>query len=299
MQREFSPVPLIEILDQMDRLAGREGDEARAAWLRSLRPSLQLVRDAYSKGSPVDYTKQPIRDLYMLAYFPAYAAMVYHMMKSVPVDHLDAINTSVLRCSCLGCGPAPEALGILAFAAARLPQVEKMEFWLLDKFVVSWRHELDICMKCIAPRYWHEAPIEKRRPCDILVDCGCCDEHPTCKKVLAKTRIVIVQNVLSEAADRPDEAVRKLHTILRYAAPRALLLLLDVHSAAEKVLLDFEESCRQLQTANILLSATEGWRDLRGPIRYPRIVRENLFSQEDRQRPKARVNYYRTLVMKL
>src|SRR4051812_19784011 len=91
----------------------------QAEYLRSLRPAVRALWDAYRDPSGVVHNPQYVaaatQAVYMLRYFPGYTQLLPTCLSAQEPGHLVTMNDPIVRAAYFGAGPAPEVYGTLQF----------------------------------------------------------------------------------------------------------------------------------------------------------------------------------------
>lgn len=280
------------LLTAMCLLRGKMTADARAAWLRSLRPALEEMRRLYrNMPADVDYTDGRYRDVYMLAYFPNYVMPVYEVLDVVGHAARLRAEPSDLRVVCFGAGPAPEMLGILAWLADNEYSAQAL-FRLYDAYPDAWSELRSLTVGTLAPTVWDGSVVVQPHQCDLLCQCGDCETGLTCEGVLSQADIWVVQNCLNDLKAPPARVAEALARRFEVAKPGALLIVIDLPFDSVRTILSGVVTALE-QTGSVRVrQEQDGLRTCARADAVPDELLQSFFAYEDWLRPRGPVDYH-------
>lgn len=229
------------IHDPMPAIVGSllKGDASRA---RALKAPVAAMRREYMKTVPcVDYRNSGCASAYMVAYFPYYVAPAHRILESLPSSITEPIfrQTSVEVCA-LGCGPAPEVLGLASYVSEHFSGVERLNASLHDVNIHNWEPYIDLSLSQLLKSYWPNRLTANMVDCSLLRDCSNC-ASATCRVFSRTADVYILQNCLNDVGAHPDVVGAKLMKIMRSAKPGALFVIINaVSGIAARVMRSLE-----------------------------------------------------------
>lgn len=172
---------------------------AQEKHIENLRQPMRKIWSAYRNDAvKIDYSEQSTQEAYLLRYFLPYA----YTLKSVLEQSQWQPNqdNALLEVCLLGCGPAPELLGIMCHLQQQ-PQAPQM---LLAHFVDiaadTWRYGQRIAQRAFLADQWDTALLDTTSTKVDLCSTDLLANKKLSEKI-ANSQLIVVQNCLNETKD--------------------------------------------------------------------------------------------------
>ncbi len=284
--------PLPAIVDSLF-----SGDTRR---VRSLRQPVAAMRREYAKPVPcVDYRNADLARAYMVAYFPYYVEPLHRLLESLPVSVTGpALGKSRIEVCVIGCGPAPEVLGLSTFVAERFPDVRHIDVSLHDANIDNWKPYIGLSLSHLVKAYWPGRMGTNMVDCSLLRDCRQC-ESITCHVYRRTADVHIVQNCLNDVGAYPDVVSRKLMRIMRSAKPGALFILVNAVSGVAARVMRSLEAYAVASGVGVVCKSVRGT-TMSAPAGFdlPLILKDHLFTGGDGLIAKRYVRFISSVIVR-
>lgn len=124
------------------------------AMLRDLEEPCEHLLECYHQDRPrgVDYNDPALQQVYMFRYFPFYIEILPRILEKIPSGILDSVCHDGMEVALLGCGPAPELLGLILFLREAYPEVRKCGVTCYDR--AQWDLWRSHVTESMAAEYW-------------------------------------------------------------------------------------------------------------------------------------------------
>src|SRR5687767_12883842 len=143
------------ILKALFSMNNRFTPEEQACYLKDLKPAAKALWRAYKPGYGntvnASYDQSATQAVYMLRYFPQYAAIVDVVLDELFEKSGFSFNDELLHVSLFGCGPAPELWGIMQFVRRRFPKSQMVVVHLFDVASRQWAPSRTITLEYLVP----------------------------------------------------------------------------------------------------------------------------------------------------
>lgn len=268
--------------------------------LRQLQPYVENLRRQYRcSPSNVDFSCPHIRAAYFLAYYPHYIEPLYRiLLQSIEKGVGELLNQPRLRVCFIGAGPAPEALGLVAFLQAHCPEATCVTGYLLDKYVDGWRFGQELTRYHLAPHYWPNGKLVLRPVAfDFLNESFL--EDPFADRAIKHAHLLVMQNCLNDQLQNPEQALEMVMRIFRLAPLGALFVICDLNfDLVRDLMRRIQEMVVAEKIGQILLPVKEKHEWVSSSIILPGIVKEQLLNGTGLLVPKMYTRYYSSVMQR-
>jgi hypothetical protein len=265
----------------------RSEPQEQARYLNDLKPAARTLRRAYRPGYgntvSASYENPSIQAVYMLRYFPQYAAIIYVVLEELFEKSALSFIDEVVYLSLFGCGPAPELLGIMQFVKRRFPKSQRVVGHLFDVASEQWATCRGITLEHLIPSIWDKALFEACAvPLDFTQPSLAPDliGAPGAESVIAKASLITFQNCLNELHPASLTAVSEnIIALLQRMKSGGVLLVLDRQGYPNVVnlLREVATVAMKERLAEVVIPVHEQQYDCEGILNnMPSILTENL-----------------------
>jgi exodeoxyribonuclease V len=208
--------------DQLfDALRQRFGDELERH-VQTSREALADLRAAYSAGRPPPFHRGAVRLAYVLGFHPAHVLASWWALDAMGPTAL-GLEREHLNVVCLGAGPGAEVVGLMHFAAQRLPALRGVTVHLIDR-EQGWGEPRAATMSGLA-QLVDGVDVQLREHWMDLTDAG---DLAGIEQLIRDADLITVQTVLTELVVEEDRRAL-LNALGDWLGPDARLLVMDLH----------------------------------------------------------------------
>lgn len=266
----------------------------------ALRAPVSSMRREFRREVPcVDYGDPDTGQAYMVAYFPHYVAPLHQVLESLPSSVTGPVfDKSKIEACMIGCGPAPELLGLSSFVSEHFKGAEHINVSLHDVNIDGWRPYLDLTLSRLIKPCWSGGLGVNRVSCSLLRDCGTCSSD-TCRVRRGTVDIYVVQNCLNDAGSNPGAVSRKLVDLLRAAKPGALFVVINAGSSvARRIIKTVEARATASGLGDVVKPGCASVRSVTSGFESPRIIRDHLYTGANGLIAKRTVTYMSSVIVR-
>jgi hypothetical protein len=277
------------ILKALFSMNNRATPQEQARYLNELKPAARALRQAYRPGygKPVSasYHDPSIQAVYMLRYYPQYAAIVDVVLDELFEKAALSFNDELLSVSLFGCGPAPELWGLMRFIKRRFLKTEMIVAHLFDAASQQWAPCRAITLEHLLPSIWDKnlfetcaMPLDFTQPSLTTRLASGKDQL----RVIEEASLITFQNCLNELPPASHMTVWKnLVAVLQRMKSGGVLLIIDRQGYPDVVgLLNIVATAAMKERlAQVVVPVNdEREYDCEGILnRMPSVLTENLF----------------------
>jgi hypothetical protein len=292
--------PYGPLLAELSDINDADTDELLRESLRQTQPYVKSLREAYrSSPSRVDYSCPHNRAAYLLAYYPHYIEALYHILCDSPQEIIMRFfSRQKLRACFFGSGPAPEAIGWIAYLNEHVPAAERAVAYLLDKHSSGWHKGQEITRYHLAPVYWPQGklitvPLEF----DFLDLPNSWDARV--ERAIQISDFFVMQNCLNDQLDLSDELLQNFLWIFQQIQSGSIFIIADLKfQNVLDLMVRIEKEVVSTELGVVVHSATQGIVEFQSQIEAPSIIYEELLTGEDNLIPRRYTRFYSSILVR-
>ena len=271
-----------------------------AAQVSMLKEPVASIRNEYLKTAPqLNYENNENAKAYMVAYFPYYVAPIYQVLESLPNEVTSAVfSKDEIEVCALGCGPAPEILGLASYIDEYFSELLKINVNLHDVNIESWDEFIRLSLGNISQLCWKGKFGYNRVECNLTEKCGSCFKT-NCRAYKRSADVYIIQNCLKDVINHGNAVQSKLLEMFKTAKPGAMFILIDIASSDSRNIMNRLEKCvTSLGIGKVVKSVGSATQCIRKQFEIPTVLNENLFSKKNGLNAKNNVNFISSVIIK-
>ncbi len=292
-------VLLLELLDANDCREEDLEDE-----LKKTQVYVKQIREEYSRSpSSVDYSDMYLRAAYLLAYYPKYTEVLYHVLRRVSRELSELFERDRVRACFLGAGPAPEVIGWIRYLNDFTSVPTHAHAYLLDREVCGWQKGQEITRYHLAPIYWPNGKlVTSAHQFDFAAD-GLEQqfENHMVQQAFLFSGLFVMQNCINDQLREMRQFLDNLVLIFQRMKPGSLFVIIDLpHEQVWRFMKDFERRVQTEGIGEVLCPASRSVTVRECSFAIPPLVETLLFDDDvERLRPPKQVRYRYSIVRRI
>lgn len=292
--------PYGPMLAELSDVNDADTDELLRDSLRQTQSYVSGLREAYRHSpSRVDYSCPHNRAAYLLAYYPHYIEALYHILCGAPQDVIvPFFSHEKLRACFFGAGPAPEALGWVAYLNEHVPTTECAVAYLLDKHNTGWHKGQEITRYHLAPVYWPQGKlITVPLKFDFLNLPDAWDARV--ERAVQISNLFVMQNCLNDQLDMSDQLLQNFLWIFEKISLGSIFIVADLNfQNVLDLMVKIETAVDENGLGVAIDSAASGIVKFRSRIKVPSIICEELLTGEENLIPRQYTRFYSSILVR-
>ena len=286
----------------LEELCKRNDNDSEELFRDSLRQTQNYVRELRQAfkhcPSEADYSKDCIRAAYLLGYYPYYIEPIYHVLKKLPDDSVQAaFNYSKVRACFLGGGAGPEILGWIAFLQERCANIEIATAYIFDIHAHGWRTGQEITRYHLSTHYWDKELILVPYECDMLAEQVL--DSPWGERAITISNLFVMQNSLNEYIGNEATFLENFLSLFQMISPGSIFVLIDLNFLQIKNLMQsIEIAITEHELGDAIVHVEDQYTNIESNIALPDILQEELFTSADGLIPKKHTRFYSSLLIR-
>jgi len=223
----------IQLASSDEKISKKEKEQVD--YIQSLKPiARELWRSYQSQNVYIDYSSKEIQNCYLLRYFIPYSNLLKQELDKLKIhENINAFggnnrisNIDNFHASFFGCGPAPEALGLLEHLASCMsPSIENLSLNLFDINSSTWSHSISLIKKYVIDKKSKKTNI-KAAEADFSSSKFWTESK---SKKIKKSSLVVFQNCLNEINDssKRDLVIENIGCVLFSMPKNSIIIFID------------------------------------------------------------------------
>jgi hypothetical protein len=253
-------------------------------YLTSLKNHLFNLRKSYQTTNvETDYSSLDTQATYLIAYYPHYFEMIYHILNLISSQL--SFAKEVQACF-FGAGPCPEVAGLVKFLGDKFPETTNLVANVYDIAHDTWNLTREITKNDIIPKLWN-GNIDLQ---SFSLDICAANSFQSIHSVIKNCQLVVFQNCLNEVENKNTHDFQANFKSLLDNLPLGCSILIVDFLNYDKINAILEGIKRNVERANDIASE-KGEISRFKVTTSPSIIKQNLFENKDGLIERKHINF--------